>query len=107
MRFIVVLLIAIPVLSFSQNDSSPRRIQAIGIIYVPEFSYRTLNYAPSQRWVESLRNENEIGNFGFTSGVKLRLRSKQKWRLETGLLYANRSFKTKSEELMWASDDPT
>jgi hypothetical protein len=106
MRLGVVILILLPFSVFGQSESSQRRIQSLGIVFAPEFGYRSLNYASSHEWVEVSRDETEVGNYGFTTGVKVRLRSKRTWRLETGLLFANKSFKTRNEELIWTSDDP-
>jgi opacity protein-like surface antigen len=105
MRQVLFLLMMIPAIVFCQEKKS-RRLTSVGVMISPEFSYRTLNFSSSNQWVADRRDSKEMGNFGFTTGIQTHFRFGNRLSLETGLSYANKSLKTKSEELTWTSDDP-
>jgi hypothetical protein len=99
--------VVFPVIGFCQSETPQRKLTSIGIIFSPDYSYRTLNFASSNQWVAEKRNKEEVPNIGFSTGVHIRYRLREKLTLETGLRYANKSLKTKCEALIWASSDPT
>jgi hypothetical protein len=106
MRLLFLLIMMLPVIGFCQPEKKQRRIIAVGIIVSPEFSYRTLNFSSSNQWIANSRDDEEVGNFGFASGFQVHYRLGSKLKFETGLTYANKSLKTKYEELTWTSADP-
>jgi hypothetical protein len=107
MRHLLFLMIMVlPLIGFGQPEEKPRRLSAVGIMVSPVYSYRTLNFAASNQWVAEMRNDEEVGNVGFAAGFRAHYRLRDKMKLEIGLSYANKSFKTKYEELSWTSDDP-
>lgn len=105
MRQVLFLMMMVPVIVFCQ-EKKPRRLTSIGVMISPDFSYRVLNFSSSNQWVADRRDDKERGNFGFTTAIQAHFRLGNKLSLETGLSYANKSLKTKSEELTWTSDDP-
>jgi hypothetical protein len=104
MKKIFLLMITIlPVIGFCQSEKPARGLSAIGIMISPGYGYRTLNFASSNQWIAKMRNDDEVANFGFTAGFQVHYRLSSKLKFETGLLYANRSLKTKYEDLDWTS----
>jgi opacity protein-like surface antigen len=107
MRSLLLLMVIIfPAMGFCQQEKSSRRLGSIGIMISPSYSYRTLNFASSNQWIAEMRNDEEVGNFGFTAGFQAHYRLGHKLKFETGLLYSNNGLKTKYEDLTWASSDP-
>jgi hypothetical protein len=107
MRSLLLLMVILfPAMTFCQQEKSSRRLRSVGIVISPNHSYRTLNFAPSHEWIAEMRNNEEVGNFGFTAGFQAHYRLGSKLKFETGLLYSNKSLKTKYENLTWASSDP-
>ena len=107
MRSLLLLMIIIfPAMGFCQSEKPSRRLSSIGIMISPNYSYRTLNFASSNQWIAETRNDEEIGNFGFTAGFQAHYRIGRNLKFETGLLYSNKSLKTKYEDLTWASSGP-
>jgi hypothetical protein len=104
MRRALFLMMMIPVIALCQEKKS-RRLTSVGIMISPDFSYRLLNFSSSNQWVANRRDDKEVGNFGFTTAIETHFRLGNKITLETGLSYVNKSLRTKSEELTWASDD--
>lgn len=107
MKTLAVFLFLLPSFVFGQDDPSEKRIESISIVVTPEYGYRSLNYPSSHQWVQEVRDEHEVAHYGFSAGVRTRFRSKYKCALELGLLFANRAFKTKQEELLWNPQDPS
>jgi hypothetical protein len=105
-RLLFLMIMLFPAVGFCQPEKKSRRLSAIGIIVSPEFSYRTLNFSSTNQWIAERRNGEEVGNFGFAAGFQVHYRLGSKLKFETGLSYANKSLKTKYEELTWTSADP-
>jgi hypothetical protein len=109
-RSLFLLIMMLPVMGFTQAEKKLRRLSSVGIVVAPDYSYRYLNYSSSQRWVAEMRDDDEVGNFGFTVGMQAHYRLRDRLKFETGLLYTNKGLQTKYEDLAWTSiniDFPT
>jgi hypothetical protein len=104
-RILSLLMLVFPLAGFCQDKNPSRRLTAIGVTISPDFSYRLLNFSSSNQWVADMRDRKEVGNSGFTAGIQAHHRLGNKLKLETALMYSNKSIETKYEALAWASDD--
>lgn len=102
-KIILMLLLILPCVLMSQ-DPQYRKIK-IGLSYSPQYNSRSLNFGQSNQWLEAIRNNKEVGKYGFTAGITLQYTINKKWAIESGLLYSDQGYKTKWEDLTWEEDD--
>lgn len=103
-RYFFILLIVFPIAGFSQQKS--KGFTAIGLVGSLDYTNRTLDYSAENEWVAAMRNTNEVGNTGFMVYSQVQYTFSKRLRVEGGVGYSNRSYKTKFEDLHWTSDDP-
>jgi hypothetical protein len=101
---LLILFIFIPALAFGQQEKA-KGFTAVGLMGSLDYTNRTLDFVAENEWVAAMRNRNEIGNTGFTVYSQVRYKFNSRLSIEGGVGYANRSYKTKSENLHWTSDD--
>jgi opacity protein-like surface antigen len=103
--FVLTLLISSLALGQSADSIQLKRFKA-GIVYSPDYCYRLLNYHSSNKQVQNLRNDNETGTFGYTTGLDIKIDLTSKIILESGLLYSIKGEQTKNTGLEWATPNP-
>lgn len=84
-------------------DSTKFKRLKFGIIFSPDYCYRLLNYHSSNKWVQDLRNDEEVPTFGYTTGLGLKIDLTNKLALEAGLYYSIKGEQTKINELIWTT----
>ncbi len=70
-------------------------------MYSPDYCYRLLNYTYPNEWIAEMRNKEETGMFGFTTGLSFKKAITRKFALEIGIQYVLRGEKTKPVKLNW------
>lgn len=98
------ILLLLPATAFCQQEKS-KGFTAVGLMGSLDYTNRTLDFTAENEWVAAMRNRNEIGNTGFTVYSQVRYKFNSRLSIEGGVGYTNRSYKTKSEDLHWTSDD--
>ena len=94
-------------ISFGQTSDvvSTKKI-SLGVIFSPDYCYRSLNSETSNQWIVDSRDSIEIPKYGFTTGLSLLLEPWNRISFETGLHYSNKGEKTKTIELYPAEPGP-
>lgn len=100
--FIITLFVSTTVLAQSVDSIKLKRVK-VGIVFSPDYCYRLLNYNSSNKWIQDLRNAEEVPTFGYTTGLGLKIDLTSKIVLETGLYYSIKGEQTKTIELTWAT----
>lgn len=107
MKNTLLLTLLISTLAWGQStDSAKLKRLKVGIVYSPDYCYRLLNYHSSNKWVEDLRNDEETGTFGYTTGLGIKIDCTNKIILETGLFYSIKGEQTKNTNLVWVTPNP-
>lgn len=90
---------------FSQTDSPVKTHKRIsyGVSISPTLNYRTLISNGPNDVIKEIRNENEITGFGFRAGLTFDYKLTKKLNLQTGLIFAQRNFRTTSRKLNWSN----
>ncbi len=80
----------------------------VGITLSPDLNYRHLRSTENGFSAGSVerRDELEIPSLGFTAGLHVGYRLSERFRLESGVFYANRGFQTKQVDSFWQPFDP-
>jgi hypothetical protein len=96
----------LPLASWCQDPESLKtgRI-SIGLVFSPDYCYRTLSSGESDEWIVNIRNKSEIHKFGYTTGFSFVYKPVGRISLETGLLYSDKGERTKPETLIAANPD--
>jgi hypothetical protein len=90
------LLLLISVFTTAQN-------RQLGIIISPDFSHHYTRYEDLSLKI----NENETAKFGYRAGLNFMFTiKKEKWFLNTGLVYANRGFQSKKINIENTLNEP-
>ena len=90
--------------TWAQLDYSTHKVGRVGIglYYNPSFTYRTLAAStPSDEFLKAQRNENEIFGLSQSAGMTFAYRIGEKWRVELGVLYGDRAYRSRTEALEW------
>lgn len=104
MRYCIsILFILFAFEALSQEKS--KGFSAVGLMGSIDYTNRTLDYSPANEWISKTRDANETGNTGFTVYSQVQYKFNERLRIEGGVGYSNRSYKTKFEDLHWTSDD--
>lgn len=70
----------------------------IGASFSPEYSYRTLTGINDE--LVNFRNKNEIGKFGYTTGISIISNVSKLFGIEIGIQYSNKGYQTKKPILI-------
>lgn len=82
-----------------EGDSiKPSKIQ-LGILYSPEYAYRTLQATPSDAEIKSVRNFNELPKLGYSTGIYFAYQRNKRWALEAEILFSDKGERTKKYDL--------
>jgi hypothetical protein len=103
---IFILLVLLPITALCQQEKI-RGFTAVGLMGSLDYTNRTLDYSTANESAAARRDGNEIGNTGFTIYSQVRYKLNNRVYIEGGVGYANRSYKTKSADLYWTTDDPS
>lgn len=103
-HWLFTLLILFTVEAHGQEKS--KGFTAVGLVGSLDYTNRTLDYSSANEWISKARDANETGNTGFTVYSQVQYKFNERLRIEGGVGYSNRSYKTKFEDLYWTSDDP-
>ncbi|MBI3234135.1 MAG: PorT family protein, partial [Bacteroidetes bacterium] len=102
---ILTLFISSSVIGQSSQSIQIKRVQ-IGIVYSPDYCYRILNYHTSISRGQDIRNKEEMGVYGYTTGLGIKIKIKNKLGIETGILYSIKGEQTKNANLAWVNLSP-
>ena len=77
----------------------------IGLYYNPSFTYRTLTTSTTEgAAIKQMRNQQEIFGISQSAGMTVDIRIVPKVRIELGVLYGDRTYRTRVEELQWTAN---
>ena len=92
---------------FSQSEfatTTPKRF-SYGLYFSPNLNYRTLTSNATNNLVKATRDQEEIADFGFRAGMTFDYRISKKIDLSSGLIFSNRTFRTRSKRLVWSKSN--
>lgn len=103
--FLIILCCCLSTASiWAQNTDKKAGRVGIGLYYNPSFTYRTLTPSTeSGEFLKEQRNQKEIFGLSQSAGATVDVRITSRFRIELGVLYGDRSYRTKTEELEWTS----
>ena len=105
MRYLLMtILLCTQLHSHGQSQQNEFRKISIGITFSPAYCFRNLHYAQSNKWIEDLRNENEVPIFGYSTGANIKYNLSEKNEIRTGLLFSLNGEQTKYQDLQWQSE---
>ena len=87
-------LIPFSVICNTSDSIHPRKMQ-LGVIYSPDYCYRTLKATGESKWMVAIRDTMEIPKFGYSTGVNFIYKIASRLSVETGLLFSDKGFQTK------------
>ncbi len=83
---------------------------AIGFSFSPDYSFRTLKNSGgdgSTDLVIKIRNDIEKAKFGYSTGLNVTFHFSNLLGFETGILYSNKGYKTKEQQLTYFPPNPS
>lgn len=85
-------------------SDSPNKL-SIGVIYRPNFGYRTLkpDSSPYAQYIAHLRDSIEIPKFGYATGLNLIYHFTKRLAFETGLQFSKGGYKTEKKYPDWGT----
>ncbi len=86
----------------TENLADYKRV-SYGIYLNTNLNYRWLNEVPEENQLQSLMNENDRTGFGYRFGINFNCELKPPFALQFGLLYGDRSYRTKETVLDFSS----
>lgn len=94
--FNCLLFVLFPVSAICNTGDSihPDRMQ-LGVIYSPDYCYRTLKTTGESKWMAIMRDTMEIPKFGYTTGLNFIYKISTRWSAETEVLFSDKGFQTK------------
>jgi hypothetical protein len=91
-----ILFLLLPVTSFCHEGDSVRADKfQFGIIYSPEYCYRTLKTNAENNWLKEAADDLETAKFGYSTGISFGCKLSNKLMFEAEVLYADKGSKTK------------
>lgn len=80
----------------------------IGFSFSPDYGFRNLENGDGGTFTDlAIRSRaNEVGGFGYTTGLIARINMSRFVDFETGLQYANRGYKTRTREVLYPTPSP-
>lgn len=95
---LIICLIVSPFVSMAQMGNTLNK-RSIGITFEPNFGYRLLNFSSVNSPIATERNANEIGRFGFTTGIDLKRKISKNSLFSYGLYYSRFGYDTRLKPL--------
>jgi opacity protein-like surface antigen len=105
-KLLLLLIPLLPSIIFSQTpDSSGTRKFAIGLVFSPDYCYRTLkpDGAAMSQYIAKNRDSTELPRIGFTTGLSFLYQLKKRFTLESGLLFSDNGEQTKNTALIFGT----
>ncbi len=100
MRYVIIsILIGCFTTTIAQEEQSSNF--SIGVHFSPTYNYRLLKSNATTDLVKEIRDQEEIANFGYRTGVTIAYGISTKFNLQSGLFFANRVYRTRTESLNW------
>lgn len=92
-------------MAWAQNTATKKAGRVgIGLYYNPSFTYRFLSTSTTDgAAIKQQRNQQETFGLSQSAGMTVDVRITPKIRIELGVLYGDRSYRTKTETLEWPS----
>lgn len=89
-------------MSFAQevNEKEGGKV-SLGLFISPTLNYRILTSDASNDFIKTVRDESESSGFRYQGGITLDLKLSERLGLQSGLVYADRVFKTNSIVFNW------
>jgi hypothetical protein len=109
MKQLLILVTTLSSLTVQGQDTKPTQKILIGFSFSPDYTSRTLKNndgSPSSDLVIKSRKDNEIANFGYTTGLNVCFNFSQLVGFETGIQFSNKGFKTKNQDLTYFPPNP-
>lgn len=79
---------------------------SFGLVLSPTINYRSLTSDAANDFVKDQRDESETVGFRYQGGLTIDFRPSEKLEIQSGVIFADRLFRTKSIELVWPSGVP-
>jgi len=98
---LVLILLFLPMLSFSRMHTVDKWM--FGITFSPEYSYRFLSSNSHYDWLAELRDEMEIPKFGYTAGINVSYKFRDKFFVSFGTRFSSKGEATKKYDLIYFS----
>lgn len=108
-QLLPLLLIFLTTTTFGQKSRQENKI-SIGYIFSPDYSFRTIKNGDGNSTTDlviKIKDEIEEAKFGFTTGFYVIFHMSGVVGLETGILYSNKGYKTKEQDLLNIPIDPS
>ncbi|MEO6902690.1 MAG: outer membrane beta-barrel protein [Bacteroidia bacterium] len=107
-KILITLVVTFFIVIGCMASDNPRHL-SIGIIYRPNFGYRTLkpNSTPYAQYIAHLRDSIEIPKFGYATGLSFVYRFTKRLAFETGLQFSQGGYKTKKNYPDWGTTSPS
>ena len=92
---------------YAQEANTGSKV-SFGLNFSPDYNFRTVKSTDIvlQPGFESWE-DNQIGKFGYTTGLTLSFKLSNRLALETGLQYSDKGYQTKIMDLVFEGTDPT
>lgn len=89
----LILLLSGSIIAQSEMTSTSSKL-SYGLYFSPAIGYRILSSEPAEAWLKERRDLEEESAFGYRFGAKIDYRFSDKIGLQTGLVFADRVYKT-------------
>lgn len=94
-RLCILFILFLSYNTFGQ-EKEPKPVKfKLGVVYSPDYSYRLLKPEPNYQWLKDTRNEEELPQWGYTTGLSVVYFFKKGLGMETGVYYAKRGEQSK------------
>lgn len=98
---LVTLLFSLQLNAQLEEKEQLKRV-SYGLEFNGDLNYRWINKVPSEIELLELKNENDRFGMGYRLGFNFEYRMRNHFSLKTGILYSDRSYRTKVKSLDWA-----
>lgn len=109
MKRISIFLTALASFTVQAQDIKPVPKVLLGYTFSPDYCFRTLANSdgnPSTDLAIKSRNNIEVAKFGYTTGLNVLINFSQTVGFETGLLFSNKGYQTKNQDLVYFPGSP-
>ena len=95
----LIFLLFLPLTIFSQNSAPAKTgLVSVGLTYSPAYCYRFLHANDVDDDLLKMRNQAELPEYGFSSGLNIALSFSKIFALEAGVVYSSKGEKTKNDD---------
>lgn len=86
-----------------KDNNAPVHQVSYRIFFAPQMQYRSLFSNGSEQTAVQERNETEIAQFGYTTGIGAEYALSEHWSLSAGIAVSDRGFQTRTRNLQFVS----